>query len=63
MDAEAEPPKPVWTWCFWIALAVVLIVFVVPVESHTEGGVTFNYTLWDKITERGPSSGEIHLSH
>lgn len=64
MNAETEEqPTKVWMYCFWIAVAVILLVFVVTVESHEVGDATFNYTAWDKITGKGPSSGEIRLKH
>jgi ABC-type uncharacterized transport system permease subunit len=52
-----------YMWCFWIAVVIILAVFVIPVETIENGPVTINYTLWNKITESGPSSGEIRLNH
>ncbi len=63
METAEKPVDKVWTYCLWIAVAVILFVFVVPIESRTSGPVTISYTLWDKLTDSGPRQGEIRLSH
>jgi len=65
MDTTMEDRQKVWRWCFWIAVAVVLGVFVIPVDSHTyhngTSEVSFHYTLWNKLTGSGPNNSEITI--
>lgn len=65
MEDEAKKPN-IKLWCFWISLAVVVIVFVIPVDRTTyEGdGVSFefNYTIYDKIVGNGPKQkGRMYI--
>jgi len=60
---DEDKKAKTYMWCFWIAVAVILLVFVIPVETSTIGNATLNYTLWNKITGQGPSSGEFKLNH
>lgn len=62
-EAKEQDKTKTYFWCFWIAVILIFVVFILPIESHTVGNVTMNYTLWNKITGAGPSSGEIRLSH
>lgn len=64
-----EPDKKPVNWqlrCLWISLAVVLIVFVIPIDRTTyEGdGVSFEfkYTIYDKIVGNGPrQKGRMYI--
>jgi hypothetical protein len=59
-----EPDKTkVYFWCFWLAVIIIFVVFIVPVETYTNGPVTMSYTVWDKLTDSGPRQGEIRLKH
>lgn len=53
--------------CFWVAVAVVFVLFILPVGSHSihspNGEITFSYTLWDKLTDGGPKTAEIRTNH
>ena len=62
---EAKKPN-VKLWCFWISVAVVFLVFILPVEtkSYESGSVTteFRYTIWDKIVGNGPKEkGRMYI--
>ena len=68
MDAAERKPimsDTTWRWCFWITLAIILIVFVIPIDQHTyhngTSEITFHYTIWDKITKRGPQRFELTI--
>lgn len=53
--------------CIWAAIAVIFVVFFLPIGSKVigEGGsaeVRISYTLWDKIAGNGPSEkAELHV--
>lgn len=63
LTAMSEDPKnPKWQMvCFWLSVAVVFILFVMPVETKilNEGGtaeVRITYTIWDKLTKDKPET-------
>lgn len=59
---EQKPEAAAWkVWCFWICVAVVALVFVVPIHTTQAGNATFSYTLWNVISGGGPSSAEIRV--
>ncbi len=63
MDEVEDRKTKTYFWCFWLAVIIILAVFVIPVETYTNGPVTMSYTLWDKLTDSGPRQGEIRLRH
>lgn len=63
MEDAQKPVNKTWTYCLWVSVAVVVLVFIVPIESVQSGMIERSYTLWDLITQRGPSTTEIHLPH
>ncbi len=63
MDEVKQDKSKAYFWCFWIAVLIIAAVFIIPVETYTNGPVTMSYTMWDKITDGAPRQGEIRLSH
>jgi len=58
---EAEKGKKTWMVCFWVSAAIVLFVFMIPVQSIESGAVYRSYTLWDLISGNGPSTVEVRI--
>ena len=60
---DTERRRKTWMWCFWISVAVVLLVFFVPVETKSYGNVSISYTMWEKITGSGPSTMVVRTTN
>lgn len=60
---DKERRQRTWMWCFWITVAVVCGVFIIPVETRDNGTVSVSYTLYDKLTGQAPKTGTIRLPH
>lgn len=61
MDQGAEAKRKPATILLWTLIAVVVVVFVIPLKTVEGTAVTRHYTLWNLLTGNGASSGEVRV--